>query len=318
MSAKRVLVLDDDTELVEVLQAVLREEGFEVSTANTPEQAMAHLAVQRFDALVSDINLDTKNGLRFLADVRATTKNPQDMPRVVVMSGLPMEDKSRKQIMLALGVDLVLRKPFAPETLIEYLHQRVETRAQPPTYDSRLVRPFHEGILQTITLNTGTEPQPGQSFVKERVVALGDFTGIITFGNNKAHGAIALTFQRETIEAIARTIFQDANLEVQDNLAADLAGELCNQVSGMTQCNYSGMGARFEISTPTLVSGRGHVIAHKLDAPCLVLPFLWKGLPFFGEFVLAGEVPLQEEAGKPDGRNQHGLADSGDVVFFRK
>lgn len=312
MSGKRVLVLDDDIELVDVLKALLLDEDHEVTTANTAEQAMAALAIANFDVIVSDINLDTKNGLRFLADVRATTQNPHDMPRVVVMSGLPIEDTSRTQIMLTLGVDLVLRKPFSPDTLLTYIREQVEVRSQPTAYDSNWTRPFHEAVLQTLALNTGTEPEPSRAFIKDQAIAVGDFTGVISFANSEFSGAVALSFPKKTVEQIARVMFKDADMDVTDVLAADLAGELCNQACGMMQTFYMANGHRFEVSTPTLIAGRGHVIVHRTATPCAVFPFRWQGMDFWGEYVLSS-------AATPESRDaQKTLENNGDVLFLRK
>ena len=71
MSLGRVLLVDDEPDLVEVLGEFLEEEGFEVKTASDGLDALSFLEKDsRFDLLLSDINMPRMKGFELIAAVK--------------------------------------------------------------------------------------------------------------------------------------------------------------------------------------------------------------------------------------------------------
>ncbi|MET0793103.1 MAG: EAL domain-containing protein [Polyangiaceae bacterium] len=85
MQGTKILLVDDDERVLTVLVRALSFSGMEVSTANTGGDALAMLAAQSFDAVVSDIQMPGMNGLKLL---RAIREYDLDLP-VVLMTGEP-------------------------------------------------------------------------------------------------------------------------------------------------------------------------------------------------------------------------------------
>ena len=76
--AFRVLVLEDDPQLREVLQALLTDEGYNVSVAESGEQAVELSRQRRFDVIVADIRMPGMDGLDTVQHLRA----PQERSRL--------------------------------------------------------------------------------------------------------------------------------------------------------------------------------------------------------------------------------------------
>ncbi len=89
MSARRVLVVDDEFSSAEVLALVLREEGYEVTVASNGRQALDALERAAPDAIVTDYMMPVMNGAEMLRRVRADPRYAR-IP-VVLMSGVPEE-----------------------------------------------------------------------------------------------------------------------------------------------------------------------------------------------------------------------------------
>jgi len=81
----KILLVDDDPVILAVLQRALTTTGVEVVTASTGAAALAELAKQRFDVVVSDVQMPEMNGLKLL---RAVREHDLELP-VVLMTGQP-------------------------------------------------------------------------------------------------------------------------------------------------------------------------------------------------------------------------------------
>ena len=74
-SLPRTLIADDQPDVLEALQLLLKREGYQIETANSPKAVLEHLRNREFDVLLMDLNyaLDTtsgKEGLDLLASVQ--------------------------------------------------------------------------------------------------------------------------------------------------------------------------------------------------------------------------------------------------------
>src|SRR3990172_2267015 len=67
----RILHVDDDAVFLEVSKLILEMEGkFEIDNVTSPEEAFQKLKKQAYDAIVSDYEMPSKNGLQFLKELR--------------------------------------------------------------------------------------------------------------------------------------------------------------------------------------------------------------------------------------------------------
>ncbi len=66
----RLLVVDDETDALELTQRVLEEYGADVVTVASAAEGLALLEAQTFDVLISDIGMPRKDGYEFIGDVR--------------------------------------------------------------------------------------------------------------------------------------------------------------------------------------------------------------------------------------------------------
>jgi len=113
---RKVLLVDDDVELVELMSKVLEEDGrFEVRIANNGFDAGMMVKEYRPDLIVLDVMLPDINGKEVCHRVRADT-SLEDV-RILCISGMIEEDKIQ-ELRLS-GADDFLHKPFDIEELID-------------------------------------------------------------------------------------------------------------------------------------------------------------------------------------------------------
>ena len=122
---KRLLVVDDEPNLLVAIAAVLRGEGFEVSTARGGKEALVSVAQSLPDLIVSDVRMPGMDGYTLARRLRAAP-NSAMIPIVFLTAKDEIEDRVEG---FRSGVDVYLTKPFEPDELIAVIRnilQRVE------------------------------------------------------------------------------------------------------------------------------------------------------------------------------------------------
>jgi excisionase family DNA binding protein len=120
---RQVLLVDDDTELVEVMMKFLEEDGrFEVKIATTGFDAGMLVKEYRPDIIVLDVMLPDINGKEVCQRVRAD--NTMEDVRILCISGMIEEDKI--QDLRLSGADDFMNKPFDAEMLIDRMCKLLE------------------------------------------------------------------------------------------------------------------------------------------------------------------------------------------------
>ncbi|MCL2784115.1 MAG: MtrAB system response regulator MtrA [Propionibacteriaceae bacterium] len=113
----KVLVIDDDASLAEMLQIVLRQEGFETAWCSRGDQALDAFHTEKPDLVLLDLMLPGRGGVDICRDIRAES----GVPIVMLTAKSDTNDVVKG---LEAGADDYVAKPFAPRELVA----RVRTR----------------------------------------------------------------------------------------------------------------------------------------------------------------------------------------------
>lgn len=120
----RVLVVDDDTALAEMLGIVLRAEGFEPVFCADGDQALAVFRESKPDIVLLDVMLPGKDGVEVCRSIRAESGIP-----IVMLTA--RTDTLDVVAGLENGADDYIHKPFKPKELVARLRARLRPPAQP-------------------------------------------------------------------------------------------------------------------------------------------------------------------------------------------
>lgn len=112
--AKRVLLVDDDAEIVEAMKYALESKGHEVLVARDGNQGLAMAETEDPDLLILDMMMPKRSGFLVLEKLRRTRPVPL---RIIMITA--NEGSRHKAYAEMLGVDDYLRKPFAMDRLLE-------------------------------------------------------------------------------------------------------------------------------------------------------------------------------------------------------
>ena len=113
-AGKRILLVDDDAEIVESLRLALESNGYTVLIARDGNQGLALSERENPDLVILDMMMPKRSGFLVLEKMRRTRETPL---RVIMITA--NEGSRHKAYAEMLGVDDYLRKPFAMDVLLD-------------------------------------------------------------------------------------------------------------------------------------------------------------------------------------------------------
>ncbi len=135
----RVLIIEDELEIGELIAVYLQKEGIETLHVETAEEGIEALELELFNLVVLDINLPGIDGFEFLQKIR----KDRDIPVIIVSARNEDED-----IILGLGIgaDEFVIKPFSPRVLAARVRAHLRRNFPPGGMRGKTIR-FGEYIL---------------------------------------------------------------------------------------------------------------------------------------------------------------------------
>ncbi len=120
--SKRILVVDDDLDIVNLEEKILKREGYEVVTATDGAQALALLSDQDFDLLLLDIMMPGIDGFEVSRTVRQRKTNTR-LPVVFVTA---KDDAASMKEGFRSGGTVFLSKPFTANQLLKVVRSMID------------------------------------------------------------------------------------------------------------------------------------------------------------------------------------------------
>jgi len=124
----RVVVMDDEADILRLVRIKLEKEGFEVITAVDGEEGVSKILKERPDIMIVDVLMPKKDGYEVLAEVRE--KMGKRAPIAIVLSARA-EAKDITKGLIG-GADDYITKPFSPRELIERINVALIRKGKKP------------------------------------------------------------------------------------------------------------------------------------------------------------------------------------------
>jgi two-component system phosphate regulon response regulator PhoB len=124
MAKTKILVIEDERSLVEILSYNLTREGFEVLTAYDGQDGLRQAQVKLPDLVVLDLMLPVKGGLEVCRELRMGTRT-RDIPIIMLTA---KAEESDQLIGFATGADDYVTKPYSTKVLIQRIKKELRRR----------------------------------------------------------------------------------------------------------------------------------------------------------------------------------------------
>lgn len=124
---KKIIIIDDDVDLVEAMRLTLEKEGFEVIDAQEGDKGLEKIRSEKPDLIILDVMMDTQDeGFHVAYQIRAN-RSTADIP-IIMLTAVGQEtgftfDKEKDEDFLP--VDEFLEKPINPGMLIELVRKHL-------------------------------------------------------------------------------------------------------------------------------------------------------------------------------------------------
>jgi two-component system phosphate regulon response regulator PhoB len=139
MPKQRILVVDDEEDILELVRFHLAREGYQLTLAATGEEALKKAKLETFDLVVLDLMLPGLDGLEVAKALKADART-KGVP--IVMLTAKGEDADVVSG-LEIGADDYITKPFSPRVLTARVKAVLRRRSKPPLDDTRVIA-IHE------------------------------------------------------------------------------------------------------------------------------------------------------------------------------
>jgi phosphate regulon transcriptional regulator PhoB len=133
-SMKRILIIEDDRDIVELVRYNLANEGFQVTAASDGSAGLSALKKTPPDLLLLDLMLPKLSGLDICREVR----RDESLNRLPILMLTARGDEADRVVGLEMGADDYVTKPFSPRELIARVKALLR-RAEPPSDAPRII-----------------------------------------------------------------------------------------------------------------------------------------------------------------------------------
>ena len=136
MTRKHILVVEDETDILELLRYNLTREGYEVSGVVSGDKAFDEITVKRPDIILLDVMLPGVGGLEICRQVRGTPATA-GIPIIMLTA---RGEESDIVAGLELGADDYITKPFNMKVLVARIHAVLRRKEQPAPGETEILK----------------------------------------------------------------------------------------------------------------------------------------------------------------------------------
>jgi CheY-like chemotaxis protein len=302
-SKPKILIVDDEEGIVTILRDAFESDGWHVHTAGNGIEALGVISEEKFDVVLSDLHMPQLNGIELVSRVKEQKLN--EKTKVCIISG-HLDHENLKEI-TNLGVSHVVVKPFVMRNVTKKIRETclAPATSQTPsgaklrfTFDTNIIRCVINAVEDVTAFYLNEKAQFGKPYIKTDSISSGCMTAMIEMSRYQVLGSVALSCDINFLKHLAKSIFQDNCAEIKADMLRDMAGEICNQISGKIKLNLLKNNYHIQIGLPQIMLGRRRQLQHLVNGPVVNIPMTCKGCAFSIEFAMRGDLLTAES--KPE------------------
>jgi CheY-like chemotaxis protein len=283
--ALKILIVDDEEDIIYYLSAVLGAEGFECISANSAAEAIGKANAETFFAVLSDMSMPKMTGLEMVPHIRASSHNSSTP--VIILSGALTDEHLVS--LEKLGVIDVMSKPPDVETLVKLVHKasKKRTKKTGKTYAPEIVKIFHEAFVATMRGHLSDKVSVASATVSEVPLASIEHCGMVVMVGRRLSGVLTISFETGFTLEFAKTMMGAALPGGEMSIFEAVSGEMAEQVTqSAVKALKADLGLHLDALSPMVVHGRFAAIPLSSDVPRLKSTATVSGKNCYLEFAL--------------------------------
>ena len=219
----RILVIDDDLETCEFLEEILSEEGWAVTASQSPENALSLAVTEKFDLIVSDINLGGRvNGVALLKEFKKISPDSQ----VILISGFGTLETAVEAVRE--GAYDYISKPFNVKEVVATARRALQSRGNQESV-ATLAKEYGEapGLV-------GHSPKMIEVYKEIALVAPSRSTILVTGESGVGKELVARAIHRNSTRSAGAFIAVNCGALTETLLESELFGHVRGAFTGAT------------------------------------------------------------------------------------
>ena len=292
MLKKTILIVDDEPDFRSALQLLFERLVPEalITEAEDGKDAYDKLIKSPYDLLITDIRMPRMDGERLLSSL-PTLPGANRPKAVIVLSGNGVPGSQA-----LIGQCTFVSKPFDFNAFGKLVREKLnlsepQTKAAETKIDLNFISPFIESTIKVIEINARIKVTKEAVFIRKSDQASGDISALISMNSEQYLGSMAIAFEEKCFLGIVGAILGDTFTSITADIQ-DAAGEICNQVYGLSKRILNERGHTLKPSFPLIVCGQGHSIKHQINGTCIAVTFSTPHGRFTVETVVLEKVSL--------------------------
>lgn len=183
----RVLIADDEPDMLRGLEQMLRKEGYHVEAAKDGLEGVEKIKTEHFDVVVADLKMPVVDGMQLLNMAKRKDKSIV----FIMITGYGTAENAVEA--MRLGSSDYIAKPFAPSDLVASIEKGLQEKGQKPSTRDPATRPMSR-IYRSPSEHAWASPQPDGTVVIGADVTFFEEAGDVVFcdlplqGDNIARG----------------------------------------------------------------------------------------------------------------------------------
>jgi len=118
----RILIIDDDVTMLEMMSDLLDSNGYSVSAATNGQDALKLVSNTSFDLIVTDILMDETDGLEIILKLK---KNNHTIPVIAISGGGKLDSAYYLQLAQLFGAVVIFEKPFENDDFLAAVREKL-------------------------------------------------------------------------------------------------------------------------------------------------------------------------------------------------
>ena len=251
----RILLVDDEPEIVDYLKIVLEGQGFECCGVNSPIDGIAKAKSETFAAIISDMKMPKMSGIEMITEIKTSPKNAGTP--VVVLSGALTDDMMTR--LEKLGIIDVMSKPPDMDILVKIIQKAAKnkTKNTGKDYDPKITKIFGDAFVTTMKSHLGDQIKLSPPVINDKPLSNIEYCGMISLVGRRLSGVLTISYQHGFTSEFAKVmlggIVDGKQLEIFETSAGEITEQIAHEA--IPYLHHS-MGLYVEAMAPIVVHGR--------------------------------------------------------------
>lgn len=228
---KRILIIDDDMDMCQLLSHFLQRKGFETDTAHTGNKGLVKFSEKKFDVVLCDFRLGDMDGRKVLQKIMET--DPQTL--VIIITGY--SDVRMAVEVIRYGAFDYITKPLIPEEVINVINRGLNVSVvpgEPGIYKSNdhVIVVKKNTIAVSEEFMVGSSARSGELYKQVDVVAPTNYSVILYGESGTGKEVIALTIHQRSNRRTKPFLTVDCGTLSRELAASELFGHIKGSFTG--------------------------------------------------------------------------------------